>query len=146
MRRASASGGWSFTLRAHLLALVLGTLLPALVLASVLVTRVVSDNRRAVQQRMLEAARAQAALVDSEFTGTIRALQALAESERLSRGELELFYAEASRLQRSQLSWFMVLLHAPDGRNLLSTARPYGTGLTVLADPESLDTAFRTAK
>jgi signal transduction histidine kinase len=146
MRRVSASGRWSFTLRAHLFALVLGTLLPALVLASVLVTRVVNDNRRAVQQRMLEAARAQAAIIDSEFTGTIRALQALAESERLSRGELEQFYAEAARLQRSQLSWFMVLLHAPDGRNLLSTARPYGTGLTVLADPESLDTVFRTAK
>src|SRR5689334_17535365 len=112
MRRISASGGWSFTLRAHLLALVLGTLLPALVLASVLVKRVVDDNRRAVQQRMLEAARAQASLIDSEFSGTIRALQALAGSERLTRGELEPFYAEAARLQRGQLSWYMVLLHA----------------------------------
>ena len=52
-----AAPGHTFSIRAHLLLLVIGTLLPAVVIAAVLVRRVVADNRTAVEQRLLETAR-----------------------------------------------------------------------------------------
>lgn len=139
MRRTSATSGWSFTLRAHLLALVIGTLLPALVLAAVLVRRVVDDNRDAIRRRLIEAARAEATVVDAELSGTVRALQALAQSDRLTRGEIPAFYDEAKRLQESRSTWYVVLLHDPDGRAILNTGRPLASALPAIADPETFD-------
>lgn len=144
MRQRLSPDGWAFTVRAHLLALVLGTLLPVLGLATVLVRRVVVDSRHAVEGRLLEAARAEAALVDTELSGTIRALQALAQSASLDSGDLSTFYSEARRLHATQQSWSMVLLHGSDGRNLLATSRPFGAVLPSVADPDSLARALAT--
>ena len=105
----------TFSLRAHLLLLVIGTLVPALVIAAVLVRRVFNDNRKAVEQRLLETARAAAAVVDAELGGTIRALQGLGESGRLAEGEIPGFYDQAQRLQKTQPTWSAVSLSTPDG-------------------------------
>ena len=61
----------------------LATGLPVMCVAAVLVSRVVADNRVEAERRLLEAARSGAAVVDAELQGTIRALQGLAESDRL---------------------------------------------------------------
>ncbi len=128
---------WSFSLRQHLIVLIIGTLLPALGLGAVLVRRIVEDNRQAVEQQLLETARAEAAVVDAELSGTIRALQALAQSERLSNRDLAAFYDEASRLQATQPSWQVLILHGPDGEALVHTAYPYGSDLPDIVDKES---------
>ena len=70
MRGVSPGGGWSFPLRAHLLFLVVGTLLPTLALSAVLTWRVIRDGREAARRQLLEAARAEATIVDSELLGT----------------------------------------------------------------------------
>src|SRR5437762_7412582 len=101
MRPARPRSGWSFPLRAHLLVLVVGTLLPTLALTAVLVQRVISDGREAIRRQLLEAARAQATIVDGELLGTIHALRALAESDTLRTGDLDLFRDEARRVQRT---------------------------------------------
>jgi signal transduction histidine kinase/CheY-like chemotaxis protein len=120
-----------------LIVLIIGTLLPALALAAVLVQRVVDDKRQAVEQQLLETARAEAAVVDAELSGTIRALQALAQSERLSTGDFAAFYDEASRLQATQSSWYVLILHAPDGRAMVHTGYRFGTTLPDIVDKES---------
>ena len=89
-----AAPGRTFSIRAHLLLLVIGTLLPAVVIAAVLVRRVVADNRTAVEQRLFETARAVASVVDAELVGTIRALQGLGESDRLTTGEIPGFHGQ----------------------------------------------------
>ena len=61
------------------------------------VFRVIADNRAAVEQAP-QAARASATLVDAELQGSIRALQALAESDPLTNDDVPRFYAEATRL------------------------------------------------
>src|SRR4051794_38866677 len=130
MRSTSRTGTrWSFTLRAHLLALVVGTLVPALIVAAVLVRRVVDDNRDSVQRRLLEAARVAVTVVDAELSGTVRALQALAESERLTHDDLDGFYAEAQRLQKNQPTWHIVQLHEVDRQAVLDTSIPFGQPL-----------------
>jgi signal transduction histidine kinase len=127
-----------FPLRTHLLLLVVGTLLPALILAGFLLRRVAGDNRDALDRRLLETARTEAAVVDAELAGTMRALQALAESQRLATQDLVDFHEEARHLQHTQQSWSAVALFAPDGRRLLDTSRPIGTVLAPPADPDSV--------
>src|SRR5262249_40497731 len=89
-------GQRTFSLRAYLFLLVVGTLVPAVVLAAFLARRVVADNRESVERRLLEAARAEAALVDAELAGTIRALQGLSQSNRLTVDDLPGFYQQAA--------------------------------------------------
>ena len=57
----------TFSLRANFLLLLLGTTLPVLLIAGLLVGRVVADNRDEVSRRLLEAARAGAAVVDANW-------------------------------------------------------------------------------
>ena len=134
----------TFSLRAYLLLLVLGTALPALVVAAVLVRRVVADNRATIEHRLLEAARGEAAIVDAELTGTIRALQALAQSDRLTGGQIPEFYAQAQRLLATQPVWSAVTLLTLDGRQIVNTARPLGDPLTTVVDRESFKRAVDT--
>ena len=134
----------TLSLRAHLLVLVIGTLLPTLVLAGFLVRRVVADNRHAVEQRLLEAARAEAALVDAELLGTIRALQGLAQSDRLTAADIPSFYTQAQNLRATQPTWSAVTLLTPDGRQILNTARPFGDPLVVVNDPDSFGRAVES--
>jgi signal transduction histidine kinase len=134
----------TLSLRAHLLLLVVGTMLPVLVVAAVLMRRVVADNRDAIERRLLETARAEAALVDAELGGTIRALQGLAQSDRLTNGEIPAFYAEARRLLPTQPTWSAINLAAPDGRQIAYTARPLGNPLPIVTDRVSFDRVLRT--
>ena len=127
----------TFSLRAHLLLLVIGTLLPTLIVAGFLIRRVVADNRDAVERRLLEAARAEAAFVDAELGGTVRALQGLGQSDRLTNHELDAFYQQAQRLTASQPTWSAVTLSTPDGRQLLNTSRAFGEMLPMAADRDS---------
>src|SRR6187399_334792 len=86
------------SLRTHLLILVVGTLLPALAVAALLINRVVHDNRAAVENQLIASARAQATAIDRELSGTIRALQALTQSDHLTTGALAGFREQAVRV------------------------------------------------
>jgi signal transduction histidine kinase len=93
---------------------------------------------------MVREARTLAEAVEHEVSGTIRTLQALAESERLDRGDLEAFHAEARRAARAQPTWLTVLLLSPDGRQLVNSSRPYGERLSSVNEPESLRQVVET--
>jgi signal transduction histidine kinase/CheY-like chemotaxis protein len=134
----------TLSLRAHLLLLVIGTLLPTLVVAAFLVRHVVIENRDAVERRLLDAARAAAAMVDAELVGTIRALQGLGESDRLTVDDIPSFYGQAQRLLATQPTWSAVTLLKPDGHQIVNTARPLGDPLVVVIDRESFTRAVAT--
>jgi len=127
--------GRSFPLRTHLLILVIGTVLPALIVAGLLIQRVVNDNRAAIETGLVSTAREQAGVVDRELTGTIRALQGLAQSDHLSDTELDGFRDQAVRLLRDQPMWAAVILSRPDGQQILNTAAATGTPLRPATDP-----------
>jgi len=57
----------TFSLRANFLLLLIGTTLPVLFIAGLLVSLVVADNRDEVSRRLLEASRVGAAVVDTEL-------------------------------------------------------------------------------
>jgi signal transduction histidine kinase/CheY-like chemotaxis protein len=139
-----AAPGRTFSIRAHLLLLVIGTLLPAVVIAAVLVRRVVADNRTATEHRLLETARAVASVVDAELVGTIRALQGLGESDRLTTGEIPDFHGQAQRMLLTQPTWSAVSLSTPDGQQIVNTAQALADKLPVVADRRSFQRAVAT--
>ena len=138
MRRASSRTRWSFPLRVHLLFLVVGTLLPTLALSGVLTLRVIRDGREAMRRQLLEVARAEAAIVDSELLGTIRALRALAESETLRTGDLDGFRDEAGRVKQTQPSWSDVVLNTPNGVAVANVATSFGAVVPSMIEGNSL--------
>ena len=112
------------TLRTHLLLLVGVTALPVMVVAAVLVSRDVIDDRVETERRLLEAARAGAAVVDAEVQGTIRALHGLAQSDRLVDGQLEDFRGQAQRVLATQPTWTAVSLSTIDLQFPLAASAP----------------------
>ena len=134
----------NFSVRTHLLVLVIGTLLPALAVAALLIRRLVDADRAAVQQELIATARAQATEVDRELSGTIRALQGLAESDHLTTGDFNAFRDQALRLLPEQPMWFAVVLSRPDGRQIFNTAMPESEPPTAAVDPDVFDKVITT--
>jgi signal transduction histidine kinase/ActR/RegA family two-component response regulator len=134
----------SLPLRWHLVRLALGTLLPVVVFAAFLAFQLARSEREAAERRVVRSARLLASIFDREMSGSIRTLQALAESEHLERGELEAFRADCERVLRTQPSWRIVLLIAPDGRQLANTGIPWGAPLPALAESESFTRVIET--
>src|SRR5689334_19824107 len=134
----------TFSLRTHLFFLVIATALPVMLVGAVLISRIISDNRVEAERRLLEAARAGAAVVDAELQGTIRALQGLAESDRLATPQLAEFRGQAERVVATQPTWAAVSLTTPDRHQIVNTARPIGDPLPEVVDLDSFDRAVRT--
>jgi signal transduction histidine kinase len=116
----------------------LGVLLPVVVFSALVARQLSLSERSAAERRQLQSAKELAAVVDREMAGTIRVLSALAESERLERGDLAGFHAEAARVVRTQPSWLAVRLFDGGGIEVLDTARSWGQPLTGAVDAESL--------
>lgn len=84
-------------LRGHLIILVVATLLPVVLFASLLVVMLHREQRATVQRGLRETARALAVALDGELRGSIRTLQALGDSEYLDAGNLPKFHEVAGR-------------------------------------------------
>ena len=134
----------SLPLRWHLVRLAVGTLLPAVVFAAVVVFQLARLERKDAERRVVRSARALATAFEREMSGSIRTLQALAESSHVDRGELEDFRAECERVRLTQPAWKHVLLFSPEGEVLFNTSLPWGTPLPALAEQESFTRILET--
>jgi PAS domain S-box-containing protein len=123
-------------IRRHLLRLVLVTLLPVVILAFGLGYVLWREQRDTVERGLLATARAHAFAVQRKLDDTRAALQGLATSEHLDRGDLRAFYDEAARVKRGNPAWSTVILLDPAGRQLINLLRPLGERLPSLADIE----------
>jgi signal transduction histidine kinase/CheY-like chemotaxis protein len=141
--RSRSGSTRTVSLRTYLLLFVIGTMVPALVVAAILVRRAVADNRTSVENQLIAAAHAEATVVDAELTGTIRALQGLEQSDHLT-GDIASFYVQAERLLELQPIWAAITLAATDGRQLLNTSRPFGEPLPTVGDRASFDITVAT--
>lgn len=133
-----------YPLRIHLVVLVAGALLPVLLFSLFLTRRLVDDERTSVERRVLESARAQMQAIDGELGGTVRALQSLAQSERLDVGDFQVFHERARRALRGQPSWHSVVLTNLEGQQVMNTSVDWGTPLTPSIDVESLQRLIQT--
>jgi signal transduction histidine kinase/ActR/RegA family two-component response regulator len=133
-------------LRWLLAGLIAGALVPLALLAALTVADVAGDERRATQRRLSEGARSLADALDQEMTGTLRALAALAASERLEKGDLAGFAHEAARVEASQPTWLAVLLITPEGMRVADTRLSGPMRPTPTLEPESLRTVVETGR
>jgi signal transduction histidine kinase/ActR/RegA family two-component response regulator len=123
---------------------VIGTLLPVVLFATVVIFQLARSHREAAERRVLNSARELAASFEREIAGSIRTLQALSGSDALERGDLEAFQAECERVRRTQPSWRLVLLLSPEGQEVVNTRYPWGTPLPRIAEPGSFQRVVET--
>ena len=111
-------------LNAYLVRLIFVGLVPILVF-SVFMMVLFARQEQANRQRGLEdTARALALAIDREMESSITNLQALATSESLDVGAVNVFRSVAARILRTQKSWKSISLFDPQGRQLAQMTKP----------------------
>lgn len=112
-------------------------MVPASLIAVVLLSFDYSRAREARIESSVTTARAIAYSVDKEFANTEASLRALATSPSLTRRDLPSFYQQAQDIQRAGLVQKLVLSDAI-GRQLFNSRRPLGERLPSVADSTHL--------
>ncbi len=124
----------AFRLRYHLIALVVIALVPALIFAGIVVGSLGREQRRSVERGLEATVRALAIAVEREIDASVEALEVLATSPALDRGDLGAFYEQALRAVRTEDFWYVIAVTDVRGQLLASTLRPLGTPLPSIAD------------
>ncbi len=121
--------------------LVVGCILPAVLVAGFLIVQSYQRERASLERDMIATARALMQAVDADINGFHQILQVLAASRHLQSGDLRAFYDELQTIIPTQVASNFVL-HAPDGRQLLNTVRPFGTNLPRETDLRMINLAI----
>ncbi len=132
-------------LRAYLLALVVGVVLPLFALTVVQAVDSAARQRAAVEAGLVDTSRALATSVEHELLRSIAALNALAASPRLASGDIAGF-AEEAREATGRLPWFTVWLADPQGQQLMNLLVPPGGTLPTVAGRAYVAEAIRTGE
>ncbi len=116
-------------LRTHLIILVIAALLPSLILAAIMLVYFNNQQRTAVEDGLVNTARALSLAVDRELETSISALQALGSSEHLERADFRQFYEQARRVLTTQKRWSTIILFDSSARQVFNLLRPFGSPL-----------------
>ena len=135
----------TFSLSWHLVFLVVASIVPILVFASILAERYVAAERNESERQLNHAAEELADAFDTEIDSAIAVLTALAATTNVDKGDLRGFHAELGRMMESKPGWRTIILHERSGRALFSAIRPFGEEIPV-AEPSSLPPVFEQAK
>jgi len=117
-----ATPAWS--LRARLVLLVLAALIPAIAAAGLLMWASYREQRRLLDEQIVETARALSLVVDRDLGKNRVLLQALASSPALAAADWPAFEAQARTATEGLNTWISVV--GPDGRLVASTRLPRG--------------------
>lgn len=121
------SRGAHTSLRQVLWGLVFVLALPTILVAAAGLYSSYRAERQATDLRMQETARALSLSLDLTIEKSVLALQVLAQSPSLAKGEFEEFYRQAKNAGLTEPSW--ISLFEPGGRVLFNTFVPYGAQL-----------------
>jgi signal transduction histidine kinase/ActR/RegA family two-component response regulator len=135
------------SLRTYLLTLTAGAVVPVLCFAAYLTLGLSRTQQEAVERGLVETAGALASSVERELTSSIAALEALAASQYLDRGDYTAFVRDAQRVLESQArpGWLTINLASPDGTPLVNSLAPTGAPLP-LADVATVKQTAASAK
>jgi signal transduction histidine kinase len=124
--------------------LVVGCILPAVLVAGFLIVQSYQRERASLERDMVATARALMQAVDADIGGFHSTLRVLAASKHLQTGDLRAFYDELQVLMRGGQVASNILLHAPDGQQILNTLRPFGAPLPKETDLRMIERAIET--
>jgi signal transduction histidine kinase/ActR/RegA family two-component response regulator len=133
-------------LRSHLVTLVVAVLVPMIAFSAIAMVMLDRHQHAAAERRAMELSAALMSAVDESLRSTITTLQALATVRSLEADDLRAFDTDAHRVRATQPDWKDVILLTPEGRQLVNTARPYGTPLPEASEPASLGPVVATRR
>src|SRR3989338_5321091 len=133
-------------LRSHLSILVVAAVVPLLTFSTVMVFVFNKQQRAAVENSLLDTARALSLAIDREITASIHTLEALATSDDLDSGDLGKFYEQAARVLKAREDWDNILLADSSGRQLLNLRRPFGSPLPPVGELEEFQRVIKTSR
>ena len=133
-------------LRRQLFLIAVAGILPLAVLAGAGLHLVFEQQREAEQRRALEVTRALATAVDTELKRSQSALEVLASTIVLDRGDFSSFHTMARRAVESQATWRGVTLADRSAQPLVDTAFPPGAALPPMFSTVSFDEVIETGK
>ncbi|WP_426207805.1 ATP-binding protein [Massilia sp. TWP1-3-3] len=122
-------------IRAYLLILAAGILIPALLLSGLAFRMLQQAEQRAALGALGESANGVALLVDRELYSAEAALRVLAASPSLAARDDRAYYEQAKRVHAGDDGWSLLL--DADGQALVNTAVPFGTPLGAMLDQAS---------
>jgi hypothetical protein len=135
----------TLSLRAHLILLVVASVLPLLAFSLSYQYIDYRATRAAAGQRALEAARGTAADVEREVQIRLSALHVLALSPTLQTGDIAVFRTQAEAVVAHELPGAAIALLAEDGQQVMNTAMPPGTPVPT-RNPENIREVFTTGQ
>jgi signal transduction histidine kinase/CheY-like chemotaxis protein len=126
------------SLQRRLLVLVAVALLPFTLFAGIGISWFSHQQRHEMEQATIETMRAMMSAIDAELSRHFAALEVLAASSPLERGDMRSFHAEARRAVAARPTWVTVSLSDREGAVLLDVARPFGGPVPAPVDRRSL--------
>jgi signal transduction histidine kinase len=130
-------------LRAYLLALAVGVVLPLVALAALQAVDGAALQRKVMQAALVETSHALATSVEHELLRSVAALNVLAASPRLAARDLEGFREEARAAMRES-PWYTVWVADTQGQQLMNLLVAPGDKLPSLSDRPYVVEALRT--
>lgn len=140
----SPPGGRS--LRWRLTLLVLGTMLPLIVFSAGIVYLSYEQDKAEANDRVRQVTRGVMAAVDRELQSLTAALEVLALSQPLERGDFETFRAHAVRFLERFPPGHNVVVADRNGQQLFNSSRPNGTVLPRRTDFSGVTRTFETRR
>ena len=134
----------STPLRRRLYLLVAAALLPLALMSGASVLLLVQQQGMQAERAMLDLTRAMTIAVDAELQRSVAALDVLATSLTLDKGDLTGFRQRCERVVAAQPGWMLVNLTEPSGRMLMNTSSEPEGPLPPLAERDSFDDVIRT--
>jgi two-component system, sensor histidine kinase and response regulator len=124
--------------------LVVGCIVPAALVAAFLIVQSYQRERASLERDMIATARALMQAVDADIGGFHSTLRVLAASKHLQTGDLRAFYDELQVLMKGGQVASNIILHAPDGQQLINTLRPFEAKLPKETDLRMIRNAIET--
>src|SRR5690606_29433390 len=130
-------------LRTHLLVLTLAVLLPVSIFGVATTLWVAERERDAFERGARQRTLALLTAVDTELSGHVTSLQALATSFHLETGDLDAFHRQSTRLLPMHTHWRLITLSLPSGERVLSVSRAAGLAANPV-DRAGIDRTLQT--
>ncbi len=138
--------GHSVSLRSHLTALVLITLIPLLIFSALMISLVAKRERDTFERGARDRTRAVLTAVDTELKSSITTLEALASLSHFDRDDLRSFRQDALDVLRSQPHWLAINLAEPSGQQVLNLFPSSDATLMTIHEGKSFQQVLRTVK
>jgi signal transduction histidine kinase len=116
-------------LRSYLIVIVASTMVPMLIIISILIGVHYRELRANQLQEYVSTARALSLAVDRNFETAMAVLKSLALSPYLSAGKLDEFHREAQRLVKAHQGGEAIVLVQSNGQQVVNSRTPFGSPL-----------------